>query len=162
MDRQPIDLTGRRILVVEDDYALATDMCNDLRNHGATVLGPAPTPHYAFNMLMGPRGVDGAVLDIRLYGADVFELAEHLKGLGVPIVFASGDVGHIPTSLQDAPVLLKPILNDQLIVAVDQLTRNNADKLAPTAAVPLAAAPPPERTLAQRFYQAIRRSMRQI
>lgn len=37
------DLTGRRVLVVEDDYYLAGDTAAALRRAGAAVLGPCPT-----------------------------------------------------------------------------------------------------------------------
>ena len=51
-----VDLNGKRILVAEDDYFLATDICRDLRELGATVLGPAPTSFYALSLL-GRLGV---------------------------------------------------------------------------------------------------------
>ena len=36
-------LSGKRIVVAEDDYLLATLVCRELEDQGATVLGPAPT-----------------------------------------------------------------------------------------------------------------------
>lgn len=91
MLEQAIDLSGRRILVVEDDVALADALCAQLRQCGATVLGPAPTCYYAYNLLMGRRGVDGAILDTKLHGSDVYELAGELRARGIPLVFASED-----------------------------------------------------------------------
>lgn len=117
-----IDLSGKRILVVEDDYLLATDICRDLRELGATVLGPAPTPFYALSLL-GRRGVDGAVLDVRLHGTDVFEVADELTGRGIPFVFATG-VGDeaIPARYQDAPHISKPFERIDLVHLVRSLT----------------------------------------
>ena len=60
------DLNGKRIVVVEDDFVLATDICRTLRELGATVLGPAPTPFYAMH-LIGGKKIDAAVLDVRLH-----------------------------------------------------------------------------------------------
>ena len=80
------DLNGKRIIVVEDDYLLATDLCRELRNLGATVLGPAPTPFYAMQ-LVGRKKIDAAVLDVRLHGTTVFEVAEMLQERGIPIMF---------------------------------------------------------------------------
>ena len=71
------DLNGKRIVVVEDDFLLATDICRELRELGATVLGPAPTPFYAAQ-LIGRRRIDAAVLDVRLHGTTVFEVADML------------------------------------------------------------------------------------
>ena len=45
------ELNGKRIVVVEDDYLLANDICRELRDLGATVLGPAPTPFYAKHLI---------------------------------------------------------------------------------------------------------------
>jgi DNA-binding response OmpR family regulator len=132
MSKRKIDLTGRRILVVEDDYALATDICSDLRRHGAIVLGPAPTSHYAFNLLMGRRGIDTAVLDIRLHNSDVFELAEHLHDRAIPMVFTTGYAeGDIPWALRDTPRLFKPVDNEELVAVVDQLVRRRNEESNP-------------------------------
>ena len=82
------DLNGKRIVVVEDDFVLATDICRTLRELGATVLGPAPTPFYAMH-LIGGKKIDAAVLDVRLHGTTVFEVADLLLDRGVPIIFAT-------------------------------------------------------------------------
>lgn len=81
-------IAGKCVLVVEDDYVLAREVCNDLKNHGVHVLGPAPTVHYA-NLIIGKRRLDGAILDIKLFGEEVYELVDVLTARGVPIVFAT-------------------------------------------------------------------------
>lgn len=68
-------------LMVEDDYVLAREVCNDLKSHGAQVLGPAPTVHYA-NLIIGKRRLDGAILDIKLFGEDVYQLVDVLIARG--------------------------------------------------------------------------------
>lgn len=83
-----MDFEGRRILVVEDDRQLAKEVCDTLARHGATVIGPAPTPFYAMSLL-GRRTIDAAVLDIRLHGTTVYELADELLRRGTPIVFVT-------------------------------------------------------------------------
>src|SRR4051812_41079114 len=35
------ELTGLRLLVVEDDYLVAVDLCSSLRRRGACIVGPA-------------------------------------------------------------------------------------------------------------------------
>ena len=118
------DLNGKRIIVVEDDYLLATDICRELRALGAVVLGPAPTPFYA-TQLIGRRNIDAAVLDIYLHGTNVFSVADHLRAQGVPIIFATAfDRKEIPQRFQDACLLEKPLDRNKLISEIVAMTRN--------------------------------------
>lgn len=154
------DLTGRRILVVEDDYALAVDICDDLRRVGATVLGPAPTSHYAYNLLLGRRGIDGAILDIRLHGTDVFDLARELRERGVPMVFATGYGSDIPAAFGSTPLLNKPISSDRLIEVVGNLLRERTSIPAPPPqTIDPKPSAMPERPVAERLCVAIARAM---
>lgn len=59
------DLAGRRILVVEDGYYLATDAARALRGAGAEVLGPCATEEDARAELDEQRP-NAAVFDINL------------------------------------------------------------------------------------------------
>ncbi|WP_158541553.1 response regulator [Pelagibacterium lacus] len=103
------DITGKCVLVVEDDYVLAREVCNDLRRHGANVLGPAPTVHYA-NLIMGKRKLDGAILDIKLFGEEVYELVDVLMARGVPIVFATAyQPDQIDARYRRFDVMTKPL-----------------------------------------------------
>jgi DNA-binding response OmpR family regulator len=117
------DLNGKRIVVVEDDYMLATDICRTLRDHGATVLGPAPTPFYAMH-LIGRKRIDAAVLDVRLHGTTVFEVADKLREQGVPIIFATGwDRETMPGRFQETPMLTKPFDRKKLISEIHAMTK---------------------------------------
>ena len=137
-------LSGSRVLVVEDDYLLADDLCRDLRENGATVLGPAPTAHYAYNLLLGRRGVDGAVLDVRLHGSTVFDLAKRLRELNIPILFATGHDRDIPAEFGNEPRILKPLRTTDVIEKVRQLIRREeAGIVRAPAATPRSAEPPP-------------------
>jgi DNA-binding response OmpR family regulator len=116
------ELNGKRIIVVEDDYLLATDVCRELRDLGATVLGPAPTPVYAMQ-LVGHTQIDAAVLDIGLHGTTVFQVAAMLQDRGVPIVFATGsDRASLPLRFRDTPMLEKPLDREKLIAEIMALT----------------------------------------
>ncbi len=117
------DLNGKRIIVVEDDYILATDICRELRDLGATVLGPAPTPFYAIH-LIGRKKIDAAVLDVRLHGTTVFAVADILMDRGVPILFATGlDEEAIPGRFRDAPMMTKPLNRKKLVNTICALAR---------------------------------------
>jgi DNA-binding response OmpR family regulator len=132
------DLSGKRIVVVEDDFLLANDICRELRNLGATVLGPAPTPFYASQLIARGR-IDAAVLDVRLHGTTVFEVADQLRGRGVPILFATAyDRQAIPPRFQDACLLQKPLDRKRLVSEVVAMTTRQK---APTVSVPRTQAP---------------------
>lgn len=102
-------IAGKCVLVVEDDYVLAREVCNDLANHGAHILGPAPTIHYA-SLIIGRRQLDGAILDIKLFGEEVYDLVDQLRGRGIPIVFATAyQPEQIDARYRNIDVLSKPL-----------------------------------------------------
>lgn len=102
-------IAGKCVLVVEDDYMLAREVCNDLKSHGVHVLGPAPTVHYA-NLIIGKRRLDGAILDIKLFGEEVYELVDVLMARGVPIVFATAyQSEHIDARYRSVDTIHKPL-----------------------------------------------------
>ena len=63
-----VTLTGRRVLIVEDDYLLASDLAQSLQKMGAIILGPSPTLSLA-EPYCGMA--EAAVLDINLRGDTV-------------------------------------------------------------------------------------------
>jgi CheY-like chemotaxis protein len=102
-------LSGRRILVVEDDYLIATDLARSLEDLGAAVLGPAGSVKDALALLAGVT-IDAAVLDINLGTEKVFPLADTLLSRRVPFVFTTGyDRWIIPSTYAGVPRLEKPI-----------------------------------------------------
>lgn len=117
------ELEKKRILVVEDDFLQAREICEALQKHGATVLGPAPTVHYA-RLLVGKRGLDGAVLDLHLFGEDSYGLARDLMRQGVPIVLATGrQRSEIADDFRHIETLHKPIDFDRLVQKIAGLKK---------------------------------------
>lgn len=117
------DLDGKKILVVEDDHQLANDVCRQIRELGATVIGPAPTVFYA-SQLIGRQRIDAALLDITLHGELVFDIARRLVDRGVPFLFASsGEQNLVPPPLAGYPILAKPFTAPQLAVQLVKLVR---------------------------------------
>jgi DNA-binding NarL/FixJ family response regulator len=82
-----------RILLVEDDYFVAIDLEDGLRNAGMQVLGPVPTAEEALALARSERPTL-AVMDIRLAGEkDGIEAALELyRELGIRCIFASAHV----------------------------------------------------------------------
>ena len=131
MQDDQVELNGKRVIVVEDDYLLATGLCSDFRSLGATVLGPAPTPFYALQLIGNKerRKLDAAVLDVHLHGTTVFDVADVLRQRGVPFVFATGsEPTAIPKRFEDAPVLQKPFERSTVVQAVIKVMHRPAPR----------------------------------
>ncbi len=102
-------LQGRRILVVEDEYILAEDLCGGLEEAGAEVIGPVATVAAALARVAAEDRIDGAVLDVNLHGVKVFPVADALRQRGTPFVFATGYVtGDLPAAYAGVRCCEKP------------------------------------------------------
>ena len=117
--RAPHDLTGLRILVVEDVLEMAMLICDDLTECGCTVVGPAQYLEDAV-LLARRAAIDEALLDVNLGGEPSFPLAAILRERHVPWVFLTGyDTANIfPEEYRDAPRLGKPFRYQDLVDAV--------------------------------------------
>lgn len=119
------DLSGSRVLVVEDDFYLATDTARALQGAGAKILGPCPSEDIAREELAVERP-DVAVVDINLGSGPSFKLAETLKDKGIPFVFTTGyDLEVIPSEFDGVERLQKPLVLRQIVAAVSKLLPNS-------------------------------------
>jgi DNA-binding response OmpR family regulator len=108
-------LDGLAVLVIEDEYFIASDCAAALREHGARVLGPVPDLVRGRALLAAERP-GCVVLDINLKGDWAFQFAEELMEQGIPAVLTTGyDASVIPASLRSAPLLRKPVETGDLI-----------------------------------------------
>ena len=116
------DLSGKTILVVEDDYYVASDTAAALRGAGAIVLGPSPTAEDAAHLLEHETPTS-VVLDLNLGGGGPkFEIAHRLLERGIPFVFLTGyDPDVIPDDLANIKRLQKPIALREVVEAVSRL-----------------------------------------
>ena len=103
-------LTGRSILIVEDDCVTAMDLAETLSAAGARVVGPAGTIESAFELLQRRSQLDIALLDIEVEGAFVFDIADELVKRDVPIIFTTGyERSEIPARFHAARHCEKPV-----------------------------------------------------
>ena len=110
LSRERAPLSGRRVLVVEDEYFLADDISRALRSVGADVLGPVGEIEDALRILHDGSVIDGAVLDVNLRSEMVFPIAQELKSRHVPFVFTTGyDPVSMAPEFQDVLLWEKPI-----------------------------------------------------
>lgn len=113
-------LSGRHVLVVEDDYMIAVDLARSLEDLGVTVVGPVGSVVDALALVRGASALDAAVLDVNLgHGEKVYPVADALRARGVPFVFATGyDHWIIPNAYADAPRFEKPVDTRALLRAL--------------------------------------------
>lgn len=115
-------LAGRRILVVEDEYLIASEVKRWLQAAGSKVLGPVPSVDQALDLIEDDRP-DATVLEVNLGdGGTVYPVADKLGALGVPYVFATGEVRLADTSVYHHERWLeKPFLQSELVRALAEL-----------------------------------------
>jgi len=112
------DLSGLRVLLVEDEDLIAMMEEEFLSDLGCTVMGTAARLDEALAMARSLE-IDAAVLDVNLAGTMSYPVAEVLLARGVPFIFATGyGIAGLPESLRNAPVLSKPFRTDQLGAAL--------------------------------------------
>jgi DNA-binding NtrC family response regulator len=109
-------IQGSRILVVEDEYIIAWDIANILKDAGAEVLGPYGRVEEVLALLEARPEITAAILDVRLHGASVFPVADILRRRGVPFIFATGcDTDELPPAHRTALHCQKPFNHTHLI-----------------------------------------------
>jgi DNA-binding NtrC family response regulator len=115
------NLTGHSVLVVEDEYWIATDAAHALRDAGADVIGPVPNADAAKAAVARQRP-DAVMIDINLGEGPSFAFATSLKERGIPFMFVTGyDEEFIPEEFDDVQRLQKPVELRQMIDAVSRL-----------------------------------------
>lgn len=109
---QDIQLPACKVLVVEDDYLLASDIQKTLEKAGAIVLGPFGSENGALTALQS-EVPDLALIDLNLGEGVRFEVAEQLSHKSVPLCVVSGyirsDFAWMPDFLQSVPWIRKPV-----------------------------------------------------
>ncbi len=116
------DLSGQRVLVVEDEALVAMLIEDGLLYAGAEVIGTATTVELALTMIeaaLVDGGLTSVVLDLNLNGKLSHAVADKLASLGVPFVFATGyekgcDIGRH----RNVPLVQKPFSSNMLTAAV--------------------------------------------
>ena len=114
-------LDGLRILVVEDEFLVATLIEDMLVAAGCVVAGPIPRLSEALAAV--DRGTfDAAVLDVNLGGDRVYPVADALSRRNVPFVFITGyGAGVLPHEYVERPRLRKPFKMADLLNQLSSL-----------------------------------------
>jgi CheY-like chemotaxis protein len=134
MRNEPVEaattaLTGKRVLVVEDNGLLCCVLEEMLRDAGCEVVGPYARLSEAMTAVPAAQ-IDVALLDINLRGEFVSPLALQLQQRGVPFVLTSAyPERDLPLPLRSALQLRKPYTDDDVLDRLTELVnkkkRNN-------------------------------------
>jgi CheY-like chemotaxis protein len=108
------ELSGLKILVVEDEPLIAMDLADLLRGFGGSVVGPALNLKQGMRLIEAET-IDGAILDVNLAGEKVFPLADALAGRSIPFVYVTGYSSMLRPGNHGRPVLQKPYKNQDLL-----------------------------------------------
>ena len=116
-------LVGCRVLVLEDEFFLASDLEMALRAGGAEVVGPFAELQSARDQV-AQGGFDVAVLDIDLRGQATYVIADELRSANIPFLFATGySQAAIPARFHDIRLWQKPYELDKLVEDITRLCR---------------------------------------
>ena len=119
----PAPLSGKRVLVVEDEILIAMEIAAIFEEAGVEVIGPANTIDQAQALLaQHARNLDAAVLDLNVAGASIDTVIAVLKERGVPYACMTGYTSGDGSGLgADVPVIRKPFPPEQMLAAVRTL-----------------------------------------
>ena len=107
-----------RILVVEDETALANRIAWAIEDAGYSVVGPERTVDTALRTLNRFR-VDLAILDVILEQQKMFPVAAALAAKGLPFVLLTGSsAGFLPPEYRDRPTVAKPYRLAEIVAQV--------------------------------------------
>ena len=116
-----VGVSSKAILVVEDRPLVACAMATILADAGWIVIGPAGTVTEA-KRLIEEAQVDVALLDAKLAGDAIDEVATALTQRNVPFAFVTGCAREdLPAAFRSAPMLTKPFRERDLIATVSRL-----------------------------------------
>jgi len=112
-------LSGKKILIVEDEFLVALMAEGALAEQGVAVLGPAANAADALK-LVEAGAPDAVLLDLNLNGVRSDAVAAALRKSRTPFLLATG-YGANPGGGFTEPVLEKPYTEDQLVAALERL-----------------------------------------
>lgn len=110
-----------KVLVVEDEFIIALDLSETVKDLGYELEGPYEAKEDALEAIEDQMP-DLAILDVFTADGEVYPLADKLAEAGVPIVFHSGHVppDEVKALYPDAVACAKPCPPDRLIGAMQE------------------------------------------
>jgi PAS domain S-box-containing protein len=126
----PTALSGKRVLIVEDEPLIALELMAMLEAARAHVVGPARSMRQA-RELIHEQTLDAALLDINLAEERTDELAAALLRRKVPLAFVSGYGREtLPPAFQTAALIAKPFRPEEVIAKLSELVGSASPTIA--------------------------------
>lgn len=123
----PRKLSGRRLLVIEDEPLVALDLIACIEDADGIVIGPAGGEKDALQ-LIETETIHAALLDANLHGKPVDRIAVALTGRNIPFVFVSGhNRDGLPIAFAKAPLVGKPFTHAQIVDTVGNLLQRDGN-----------------------------------
>jgi DNA-binding response OmpR family regulator len=113
-------LTGRSVLILEDEFLIAMDIEQTCLEHGAATTLIVRSVDQLDEHLFERVEFDSAILDLRLQGQSTIGFAGRLAEKGIPFVFATGmvDLEEVNRSFPGVAIVAKPYAGDELMAAL--------------------------------------------
>ncbi|OKO74603.1 chemotaxis protein CheY [Bradyrhizobium sp. NAS80.1] len=121
------ELTGCRVLIVEDEYFLANDLEEALKSRGANIIGPFGDFDAAYRRAARDH-FDVAIIDVNLHDKTAYPIADELVRQRIPFVFYTGygsDI--IPERFADVKRFQKPFDPLELVEDIGRLCPRGSD-----------------------------------
>lgn len=110
------------VLVLEDDFLIALDLEEALKEQGITDVRVVADVDEALALLAGGTRFAAALLDVNVGARQSFGVAEALCRDGMPFVFLTGySESEMPVEYATAPILRKPFSWDEIGAALRTL-----------------------------------------
>ena len=120
-----MDISGTRVLVVEDDELAAMHVEGTLSDLGCDMCGLSRSIPDSIEAI-GTLQMDAALLDVNLAGQQVFPAANILTQREIPIIFSSGyGTAGVPEQYRTALVIPKPFTFQELEAALRLVVSDN-------------------------------------
>lgn len=116
-----MNLSGKRILVVEDRYLIARDICRAVHQLGGETIGPVGDLASAQRSI-DRIAVDLVLVDLNLRNETATPLVRQLASRGIPFILATGyEDWVLPPELRGSPRVEKPVSAQELRLAIERL-----------------------------------------
>ncbi len=127
-----MELIGKRILVLEDEYLIGLELERILEECGAQSVDIASTIDQLRSWINSGQTCELAILEVEARGVSSLKTASSLQARNIPIIFTSAydaDLSGI-TGFSGTPVVGKPYGKSQIVQAVATLNDHSKNQLA--------------------------------
>jgi DNA-binding response OmpR family regulator len=114
-------VSALRVLVLEDEWLIATQIAATLERSGHRVVGPFASAQHGEGTIQAGE-LDAALPDVRLAEGHSFAVADACLEAGIPFAFVTG-MGSLdlPVLFASCPILRKPFSETALVAQIQSL-----------------------------------------